>query len=196
MADPAYIVDGVLTDGEAVVAIDTEVVGSATGYVEFEDPADGSSLDWCQFQDLMILCHMRGTHSATSVGGAIHFNDITGGYYNFTLLDVDNNSVRAYSEASGSRAEVIVGFPGASSTANIFGGAVIHINDVNSGNNKQILTRFASDQANTTTHGCGMTVCQFRKSDPISKIKLFPGNGNWAVGTRFDLYGILPRMVQ
>jgi len=195
MADPAYVVDGVLTDGEAVVAIASTNLGSSAGHVTFTDPANGSSLDWCQYQDLMILCHMRGTHSATSIGGYIQFNDITGGYYNFILLDVSSDAPRGYSEASASRAEAIVGFPGASSTANIFGGAVVHINDANSGNAKQILTRFGYDQAGTTTHGTGMTVCQFRKFDPISKIKLYPGNGDWDNGTRFDLYGILPRMV-
>ena len=46
MADPAYIVDGVLTDGEAWVALGSTTLGGSAAVVTFTSADDGSSLDW------------------------------------------------------------------------------------------------------------------------------------------------------
>ena len=51
MADPSYIVDGVLTDGEAWVALASTPLDADTASITFTSPADGSSRDWSQFMD-------------------------------------------------------------------------------------------------------------------------------------------------
>ncbi len=46
MADPAYIVDGVLTDGEAWVGIATTTLGAGATSVTFTSTDDGQVGDW------------------------------------------------------------------------------------------------------------------------------------------------------
>ena len=195
MAQPSYIAeDGTLTDGEAWVAIATTDLTSDTGSVTFTSDSTATG-DWSQYLDLMMICHVRGTNASTAVGGYLRFNDDTGNNYNFLLLDVDTNAPRGYSEASHTKAEAILAVPAGSSTANVFGAAVVHFADINSGKDKVVLIRSACDQNNTTTHGSGSTVCQWRNQAAITKILAYPSSGNWKSDTRFDLYGILPRMV-
>ena len=57
MADPSYIVDGVLTDPEAWVALEKDVLTGTTTSVRWDSADDGSSLDWSQFMDLVIICY-------------------------------------------------------------------------------------------------------------------------------------------
>ena len=69
MADPAYIVDGVLTDGEAWVALASNEPDGSANSVGFTDPSDGSSLDWCQFMDFVVICYVRGAKSGVAQEG-------------------------------------------------------------------------------------------------------------------------------
>ena len=56
MADPAYIVNGVLTDGEAWVGLSTtDVTGTSTTTIVFESTNDGQVGDWSQYMDLFIV---------------------------------------------------------------------------------------------------------------------------------------------
>ena len=64
MADPAYIVDGVLTDGEAWVAVaSTTIAGSPATPVTFTSTDDGQVGDWSQYMDLFLLAYIRSQDS-------------------------------------------------------------------------------------------------------------------------------------
>ena len=81
MADPAYIVDGVLTDGEAWVALGTDDFDASATSAVFTDPSDGSSLDWSQFMDLVLIAYLRTDAVSTSDHGRVYVGPRGGSTY-------------------------------------------------------------------------------------------------------------------
>ncbi len=66
MADPAYIVDGVLTDGEAWVGIATTTLASDTASITFTSTDDGQVGDFSQYMDLVAISYVRSDRVADS----------------------------------------------------------------------------------------------------------------------------------
>jgi hypothetical protein len=192
MADPAYIVDGVLTDGPAWIALASTALGSDASDVTWTNPDDGSSLDWSQFMDLVIIAYCRGTKSAANIQYHLNFNDDVGSNYAFQRFDGDGSNDGAYKETTNTRAEIHF-IPGATVTANVFGSVINHLYDVNSGKYKVLTSRAANDQNGAGTIALFSNV--WRNPAAINKIKVWPDTNDWLAGSRFDLFGILPRMV-
>jgi len=198
MADPAYIVDGVLTDGEAWVALASNEPDGSANSVGFTDPSDGSSLDWCQFMDFVVICYVRGAKSGVAqegfklrLGTGASAVDSGSNYANQDLKgDGANDSAVAYSDSG-----IFIGsMPAATATANAFGVSVTHLFDVNSGKYKSALTQAAID-----LDGSGdafLNACTWKNQGAINKMTLYEGSGaNIVSGSRIDLFGVLPRMV-
>ncbi len=84
MADPAYIVDGVLTDGEAWVGVATTTLGSDTATVTFKSGFDDTDTDvggvqaWDQYMDLVVIQYCQ---SDTEQNSRIQFNNDTASNY-------------------------------------------------------------------------------------------------------------------
>ncbi len=190
MADPAYIVDGVLTDGEAWVGIATTTLGSDTATVTFTSPDDGSSTDWSQFMDLVLIAYTRVSAGDVNSAGYINFNNDTGTNYAKQYLYGDGSSVGA---ASPTDANIYLWTVGDSAGANEFGASVVHMFDINSGKYKSVLGRHAQD-----SDGDGRTAIEadtWKSQAPISEIDITASGGNLLAGSSFSLFGILPRMV-
>ena len=198
MADPAYIVNGVLQDGEAWVALASSEPDGSAYSVAFTDPSDGSSLDWCQFMDMVLISYARGSRSGVAsegfklrLGTGASAVDNGANYQNQHLKgDGANDSAATYSDSG-----VFMGdFPAAAATANVFGVSIIHLFDVNSGKYKTALNQFAGDR-----DGSGevrILTCTWKNQGAINKMTIYEGNNtNIVSGSRFDLFGILPRMV-
>ena len=201
MADPAYIVDGVLTDGEAWVGIATTTLGSGTASVTFTSADDGSSLDWSQFMDLVIVSYVRGDRGAGEKidGFSALFNGDTAAenQYEMQLLKGDGSSASASASTAGGNgtAGTLAYVPcDDDATANVFGAVVSHFFDINSGKYKSYVSLGAADR-----DGAGwaqMYAGTYKKQAPSSSIKLFPAYGTvWMTGSSFSLFGVLPRMV-
>tara|TARA_R110002020_G_scaffold87980_1_gene216460 strand:+ start:101 stop:700 length:600 start_codon:yes stop_codon:yes gene_type:complete len=198
MADPAYIVDGVLTDGEAWVALASNEPDGTASSVAFTDPSDGSSLDWCQFMDFVLISYARGSRVGAAgegfklrLGTGASAVDSGSNYENQHLKgDGSSASASSYSDSGVYMGE----FPAATATANIFAVSVIHLFDVNSGKYKSVLNQFAGDR-----DGAGearILTCSWKNQGAINKMTIVEGNGtNILSGSRFDLFGVLPRMV-
>ena len=196
MADPAYIVDGVLTDGEAWVALAATTRGSDTSSISFTSPEDGSSTDWSQFMDLVLIGYARSTNASTDSDIAYRYGTASGSVdsgsnYIYQLFKADgsstNQSSTSYSFVNGGT------IPAASATANIFGATVAHFFDINSGKYKSALFHTAGDR-----DGGGWVSLNsntWNNQGAIKRIDTFPSTGLYLAATRFDLFGILPRMV-
>ena len=198
MADPAYIVDGVLTDGEAWVALASNEPDGSANSVGFTDPSDGSSLDWCQFMDFVLICYMRGARAGVPqegfklrLGTGASAVDNGTNYENQGLVgDGSSVSASAYSDSG-----VFMGRqPAATATANAFGASITHLFDVNSGKFKSTMAQIATD-----LDGSGemeLHTCTWQNQGAINKMTLYEGSGaNILSGSRIDLFGVLPRMV-
>ena len=192
MADPGYIVDGVLTDGEAWVALASTTLGSDTAYVTFTSTDDGQVGDWSQYMDLVLISYCRGTKSAATVQYHLTFNANTAAIYAFQRMIGDGTDDNAYAETTNDRAEMHT-MPAASADPNVFGCVVSHLFDINSGKYKTAVSLLASDADESGTSG--MFANTWRNQDPLTSIKIWPDSNNWLAASTFSLFGVLPRMV-
>jgi hypothetical protein len=193
MALPAYIdaATGAITDGEAWVALASTTLGADTASITFTSPADGSSLDWSQFMDLVVITYGRTATAVAQDNIWMRFNgDTTSTNYAGQYLESNGSAATANVEA-----QPIVGIlPANSATANIFGSMVSHLFDVNSGKHKSSVHESACD-----TDGSGyvwLHSMTWRNQSPITSVQVISKNaGDLKDGSRIDLFGVLPRMV-
>ncbi len=201
MADPSYIdADGVLTDGEAWVALNSTTLGSDTASITFtsgyNDAGEnvGGVQAWDQYMDLVAISYWRSaftTGSAYEVGWCFLNGDTTVGNYTPQLLYGDGSSVTA-SAATPYEPAIQFGTT-KSATTDIFSCCVSTWFDINSGKFKSSVHQGAGDQdgsgwaslaANTWKNQAAITSLQFRME-----------NGSIKDESRIDLFGVLPRMV-
>ena len=194
MADPSYIVDNVLTDGEAWVALASTTLGSDTAEVTFTSPDDGSSLDWSQFMDLILILYGRSTESAAASYGRVYLNNDSTGT-NFPWQTFYGNGSAATAGTGTGYGYIQAGyFPAATAGANIFGATVVHLFDINSGKYKTIVSLSAADTDGSGHVSLDQTL--WKSQAPITEIDIKLNNAdNILAASRFDLFGVLPRMV-
>ncbi len=202
MADPGYIVDGVLADGEAWVGLNTATLGSDTATITFKSGfADGDDLagsgsggvqNWDQYMDLVLICYAQTATTGTSYSYLDTYlnNDTTVGNYARQRLEGDGGSVTV-DVSTAFRipvANVNLG-------ANVFGAAVVHFFDINSGKYKSALFSAAAD-GDGSGHMKTAAVT-WKNQAAITEIDLVGWQGTYDIkaGSMLSLFGVLPRMV-
>ena len=189
MADPSYIVDGVLTDGEAWVGIATTTITGDTTGVTFTSTADGQVGDFSQYMDLVIIAYNQ---SDTEIYGALRLNNDTGGTsYGVQQFYGDGSSPAANAYAAnyihfGYLAKVSDG-------ANVFSAQIIQLFDINSGKYKNVISQSANDEDASGHVELNSGIWKSQAS--ITEIDILAWTGDWKAGSLFSLFGILPRMV-
>ncbi len=192
MADPAYIVDGVLTDGEAWVAIASAEPDGSTSPIVFTSTNDGQVGDWSQYMDLVLISYIRTDRGATIdyVKMRPNGNDDA---QPTQWFDGYGSAVVASSDST---SRIIIGRATAASVTdtNVFAANICHILDINSGKHKLMLTQHAADYDGA---GYAALMAQtYQSQAPITSISMVPYYGTYMLaGSRLDLFGILPRMV-
>ena len=198
MADPAYIVDGVLTDGEAWVGIATTTLGADAATVTFTSTDDGQVGDWSQYLDLVVVAYVASDRAATGDLMLTWLNgDTTTTNYSYqTMVGDGRPAVEATSSTIGGRGMDTRRCAAASST-NIFTAIVMNLFDVNSGKYKSAVATMANDIDSAVEDSyAGMAVSTWKSQAPITSIQFGMNTGpNIAAGSKFSLFGVLPRMV-
>ena len=195
MADPAYIVDGVLTDGEAWVGIGShDFTGSETS-LTITSTDDGQVGDFSQYMDLVVIAYIRFSSGGATDGTLIcePNSDTYGGTkYQSQRFDGDGATVTAAGWAG--YMFIGIGMPADTGTANAYGAGILHIFDINSGKYKSAVSCAAGDRDGSGIAGMGAAT--WKNQSPITATH-FRGSGNqtFAAGSRIDLFGVLPRMV-
>ncbi len=192
MANPAYIVDGVLTDGEAWVALASTTLGADTASVTFTSTDDGQVGDWSQYMDLVIIGYSRTDTGHVYGWIGVNLNNDTGSNYDQQWFYGDGASVTGYWFGD---TVWYMGSMGGGAGANEFGAGIFQIFDINSGKYKAGLGQRAAD-----SDGDGFVSIQsgtWKSQEAVSEIDLteYTTNGNIVAGSMFSLFGILPRMV-
>ena len=189
-ATPDYIVDSVLTDGEAWVALQTHVVSGGSTEAIVMQSTTGAN-DWSQYMDLVLISYGRNGDGSASVM-KMNLNNDTGANYVKQQLYGDGSSVTAFSGA-----ESYIDFfwyPPSATAANVVACSITTLSDINSGKYKSAQVKIANDM-----NGSGYVAVVanvWKNQAAITEIDLVDYSGdNIAAGTRFDLFGILPKMV-
>ena len=196
MADPGYIVDGVLTDGEAWIALQsTTVTGATTHRVTFASTDDGQVGDWSQYMDLVLISYAQSGATGSYPTLVIN-NDDTGANYPRQQMLGDGSSVSAFGSTS-SGIFFMFDCPMDGTDGDAFGGSILHFFDINSGKSKGTIGLSGTD-ADGSGHVAFMSTI-FDSQAPIIEMDIdahdVTASVYWTVGSRFDLFGILPRMV-
>jgi len=194
MADPAYIdEDGVLVDGEAWVALHT-CTPTGTKLCQMTSANDGSSTDWSQFMDLVVIVASKSVKASGDT-------DTLLGYFN---NDTTTNYQVNYYAASGA------GFYVSRTTAAFMnlGNAITEavdsdasssliwrIFDINSAKYKSATTQWACDKDGTGSWTVGAYPFVWQSTAAITEIDLNMEDENYDTGTLISLFGVLPRMV-
>ncbi len=90
-ATPDYIVDGVLTDGEAWVPLSTATPSAAN--VQFTSTTGAN--DWSQYMDLKIIGYVRSSKAAVSTSLLLNLNNDTSSNYSMQYLYGGGTTVAA-----------------------------------------------------------------------------------------------------
>jgi hypothetical protein len=194
-ATPDYIVDGVLTDGEAWVALGTTTLSSGAVNIGFTSSTGAN--DWSQYMDLVLVSYLRSDETAGVSYLRVMVNSastVTNGYQDQGLW---GDGANPYAAKNTSTIQGIAGYIVAdNATANIFGCAITTIFDINSGKHKTFTTQSAADCAGS---GNVSVFTNTRRSQaPVTSVyvSLYPtGSDDLVAGSRVDLFGVLPRMV-
>jgi hypothetical protein len=195
MTIPAYYAaDGTLTDDEAWVAVASTTLDADTASITFTSTDDGQVGDFSQYMDLVAICYLRGAQTGAgweflwvycngdSTAGNYAAQHFVGDGTNATAA-ADNPLVMAYTVKSSSTI-----------SANIFGSAICHFFDINSGKYKSSVSQSASDIATTYSH-VGIHTRTWKSQAAITSLLFRMENGNLSDGTMISLFGVLPRMV-
>tara|TARA_Y100000034_G_scaffold8305_1_gene9052 strand:+ start:1857 stop:2429 length:573 start_codon:yes stop_codon:yes gene_type:complete len=189
MAIPAYYAaDGTLTDGEAWVAIQsTTIVGTETSVAPFTSTDDGQVGDFSQYMDLVLIMYGVGGSGALKL---FINGDTTANIYEMQQLYGDGSSVTALSGDEAYNYSMWMKASGGTS----FSCAIHQFFDINSGKYKSMLLQFADDHDGSGY--VGMIASTYKSQAPITEIDLVDHNGGILIdGSRYDLFGVLPRMV-
>ena len=196
MADPAYIVNGTLTDGEAWVGIAHASLSLPAATVTWTSTDDGQTGDFSQYMDLVVVSYARSDRNGAEVNDrmGVQFNNDTTSSYTSQWLSGDGSAASASYLTLTTYGNLGMA-PAAAATANIFGAFVTHIFDINSGKYKSMITSAAADRDGAGD--TGLFTVTWRKPAPISEIDLvLPQTGaDFVAGSSFSLFGVMPRMV-
>ena len=191
---------GVLTEGDPWVLITSTTLGSTTSRVTFTSGTGSTDYknNWSQYVDLILLINGRSTRSADEDKVRIEFENKASAYwvhgtYNLGSYKDAGKWVSAHGDCGRIK--------GGNSSTNECSSLRIEMSDINSGKYKTVYSRYSQAQASTPSTGVygftwadtsdGMLSCE-----AISEIDFFLTHGDFVAGTRFDLIGVLPRMIE
>ena len=193
---PAYLDNGVITDGEAWVPLQTHVESGSTTHTVTLQSSTGVN-NWAQYQDLILIIDARFLYSSATIYPYMYFNnDTTDANYERQAVRNDSSTgILAYMQSNPG----VCFFPGASATANAFGTAYVRIFDINSGK-KKMLQCFNNHTGSTTASGINLSCVIWdgeHGTNAINRIDHYSTNSSyyWAPNSRWDVFGVLPRMV-
>ncbi len=204
-ANPAYIVDSTLTDGEAWVACATHVE-TGTGTVNVTLSSTTGCNNWSQYQDLVLVMSLRGEGGSAMSYPQVFFNgDTAYANYKRQVLRDDGSATLAFLQEN----SYCITCPDDGGLLNTYGTTFMRIHSINAGYCKTLATQSAHCDNNTSA-GTTMTTMIYGNSSnadvyygigdiqkAITSITFQASTGaaGWNAGSRFDIFGVLPKMV-
>ena len=195
MGDPAYLVDGVLTEGDPWVCLASDKLGDSTTQTVSWNSGTGN-LDWSQYQSLFIVWYARSMRSGVAYDNC--YFRVGQGFY-------DSGSNRAQNWYIGSGGAVAYNFAPSGmdagylttaddSNATSFSGGILHIQSSGSGKWKTGIYTQCGINSDLDGYSSVGGTCYAGSQHPITSIQAYCNNSPFKIGIEFTLYGILPKM--
>jgi len=202
MADPTYIVDGVLTQPEPWVCLQSTTTANDTTATITWTSSTGQN-NWSQYLDLVVFIYSQNTGDYANWGDVkiqLNNNSTSNTYGNQDMSQASTSSTLTASAQSSFRSNYYLGYGPANEdgSSNYFGCIVGYIYDINSGKAKTCLSQHGGASVGASTGVTGYSSMDgnvMYKQDPITEIDVLAGGFYFRTGSRFDLYGVLPKMV-
>lgn len=156
--------------------IATQTLGSPAASVTFSSiPAT--------YTDLILVIQAAG--ATTAIDCRLQFNGDTGANYSYTYLTGNGTAASSARVTGATYAQIEYnGSPSATLGATT---TIAHLlNYSNTTTNKTVLSR----SNNATAQGTDLVVGLWRSTVAINSILIIPNLGNWAIGSKFTLFGI------
>ena len=202
MADPAYIdpATGVLLDGEAWVAIQSQVAATTEATVTFTSTDDGQVGDFSQYMDLCIVVYCQQDQDDESALMYVVLNGESSNGYTTQWMRVTNagtpnaqqlnNTNRLYGVYTSGDRDPTTPQP------YLFSASIWDFYDINSGKALIYSAKGANNQRGASGEGPVMRIAGLLDhAGPLTSIQFYRASIGFSAGSRFDLFGILPRMV-
>ena len=191
---PAYIVDGTLTDGEAGVPLQTNIVtGAAVGNITMTSSTGVNN--WSQYEDLVTISYVQSSYSG---GNSDTYRCRINGDSTADIYAGQN--AYHYGSTMGisqwDDPEIFLGVLNTvtNNSGNDFGTAINYFYDINAGKNTSVQSQFCGTN-DTNNNFDGQVVATYLKTDQVTSLMFYFGTASIDVGSRIDLFGVLPRMV-
>lgn len=195
MGDPAYLVDGVLTEGDPWVCLASNKLGDSSTQTVSWNSGTGN-LDWSQYQSLFIVWYARSMRSGVAYDNL---------YFRIGQGSVDSSSYRAQNWYVGSGGAVAYQFQPTGldagymttaddSQAGSFSGGTLEIQSTGTGKWKTGI--YTGCGINTDLDGYSSLggTSYSGSSHPITSIQAFCAYSTFKINSEFTLYGVLPKM--
>lgn len=161
--------------------ISTTTLGTASSFVTFSNLGDYSST----YKHLQIRVVARSTRADVDSAIGVQFNATTSGYFHHEL---QGNGSTVSSSASTSQSSMRLGFTtGNSSAANAFGAMVLDVLDPYSTTKNKT---FRALTGGTDLNRIRLTSGSLALTNSVTEIKLNDNFANFAIGSRFSIYGL------
>ena len=191
---------GVLTEGDPWVLITSTTLGSDTTTITFTSGTGSTDYkkNWSQYADLILLINGHSDASRDEDYVRIKFENKASAYWVHGTYNLGSTfDAGKWVSAHGDCGRI----KGGNSSTNECSSLRIEMSDINSGKYKTVYSRWSQAQASTPSTGVyGVTWADTSDGmlsvEAISKIDIFLEYGDYAAGTRFDLIGVLPRMIE
>lgn len=163
--------------GNALTLISTQILSGTSASVTFSSIVAGS------YKHLQLRYVANG--DAASYRARLRFNSDTGNNYATHLLWGDGSAVNSAAASSTNQMALSMGY----NTANVFQAGVVDILDAfNTSKNKTM--RALGGVANSSKE-TSLTSGVWLNTAAITDINIRPDSGNFIIGSRFSLYGVV-----
>ena len=146
------------------------------------------------FTHLQIRSFTRSTSTNTGAFTFMFMNGIYQSPFNqYSWHKFYGDGSNTYSQGYADVGRIEYAYPyaaNASMSSNIFGATILDILDYTNTTKNKTIRAISGTDSNSTSGSTHLISGQWKSTNAITRLDFLDAYGNWAIGTRFDLYGI------
>ena len=154
----------------------------------------GSSVEFTgisnTYTDLFLVASLRTANATVDDYCQVQLGGITANNYTDRYVYGAGSTVTAGSGSSTNGFYYAIAACGSSATSNTFASSEMYIPNAFGSTNKPVSSTYAVENNSASSNTIRITAQLFSNTGQVTSIKIITSAGNFASGSRFDLYGI------